>query len=224
MISYISLNATCIKTSKQRTLNRKWPKDSLTKALLYSSIQELPQECCHRSSTKLCDTKGTLKCFSAIYFRYTSRTAGLYPAPGPHQIFLQLISAAAEAGGKGAARSGRPEELPGAGINRTRREEPNGGSNRKAHIPNTSLEAIKQQHSQINANQNQPQAITSARKGWFCPSLDPWQHPATAPDTNTPSPATGALKTAALEEGTANLPQQIVYLVWVIAQVTRHSA
>lgn len=33
---------------------------------------------------------------------------------------------------EGNCTSGRPEELPGAGINRTRRQEPNGGSNRKA--------------------------------------------------------------------------------------------
>lgn len=197
---------------------------SSTKALLCSRIWELPQERCRRSSTKLCDIKGMLKCFIAIYSRGTTRTAGLCPAPGPHQISFQLISAAAEAGGKGAARSGRPEELPGAGINRTRREEPNGGSNSKTHISNTSLEVIKQQHSQINANQNQPRGITSSRKGWFCPSLHPWQHSATAPDTNTPSWATAALKIAALKEGTANLPQQTICLVWVIVQVTEHSA
>lgn len=72
-------------------------------------------------------------------------------------------------------------------------------------------------------NQNQRQSIISSRKGWFCPSLHPCSS-ATAPNTNTPSWASEALKIATLKEGTANLPQQSICSIWILAQVTKHSA
>lgn len=100
-VQQFSINTTCIKSWKQRALYRKWPKhfskDSLTKVLLYRRIRELPQGCCHRSSTKFCDVKRMLKYFTAIYFRQNQSSRAV---PSPR--FPQWISAVAEAGGKGA--------------------------------------------------------------------------------------------------------------------------
>lgn len=93
-----------------------------------------------------------------------TRAAGLCPAHVFPSEFLQR-----------QRQEGRELPQPGAGINRTGREEPNGGSKRKAHISSTSLEGIKQQHRRINANPNQPPGIPSSWRGWLCPSLHPWQ-------------------------------------------------
>lgn len=205
------MNATC---STTKSILEKWPKhfpkDSLTKALCGTAF-ELPQECCHRSFLTLNE------CWNEL-LPFISEAQPEEQGSGQLQAHTKCFPAHFECQ-RQEGRDVHTGELPGAGINRTWKEEPNGRQTEMPPFPTPAWGNPTTQANQCKSKSATRHHLCLERLG-----LHPWQSSATAPDANTPFWVTKALKIATLKEGTANLPQQIVCLVWVIAQVAKHPA
>lgn len=101
--------------------------------------------------------------FYCHLFQRHNQNSRALPSSRPTPDFFQLISAVAEAGGKGAALVGGQRSCLGQVSIGHGGKSLMGDQTEKPHS-NTSLEVIKQQHRQINANQNQPQKSKSATR------------------------------------------------------------
>ena len=165
-ILQFNVDTTCLKTSEEITFYRKPPwyfsrRLSATKPCYRAALESCLWNASTEVSWSLMSYEMNAEMFYCYSFEKLQQNARALFSSRPTPHFFHLVFQVPKAGGKGAARRARPEEKWLACINRASRQKPNAGSNRKAHMSNTSLEAIKQNHRQIDTNQNQPKGIIS---------------------------------------------------------------